>query len=194
MNPNQQANRDHDKIKDEIFLGDRTFDLLMIDMAGGYKEHRLEEFEIAQIYINTDLFVFCYDCNDHKTLLKLKQYYQEVGDLLTADTYTAKDAIKILMGCKSGETSTSSGSGNSSAGYSGAVVKRKVEDLDLVALKEQKVYFDMEFTCSTLRAKDDNNVKKTMEKIFSRIVDIQERRRQYRKKKNQRVVVLRFEG
>ena len=102
----------------------------------------------------------------------LKQYYQEVSDLLTADTFTAKDAIKILMGCKSGEKSTSSG--NSSSGQPGGAsyTKRKVEDRDLVALKEQKVYFDMEFTCSTLRAKDDNNVKKTMEKIFSRIVDI----------------------
>ena len=47
LNPNQQATREHDKIKDEIFLGDRTFDLLMIDMAGGYKEYRLEEFELA---------------------------------------------------------------------------------------------------------------------------------------------------
>ena len=52
----------------------------------------------------------------------------------------------------------------------------------------------MEFTSSAERAKEDNNIKKTMEKIFSRLIDIQERKRQYRKKKNQRVVELRFEG
>ena len=61
-------------------------------------------------------------------------------------------------------------------------------------MKKLKIVFDMEYSTSTLLAKDNFNVAVSMTKAIDRTVEIQERWRSYRKKKNQRIVELRKEG
>ena len=74
------------------------------------------------------------------------------------------------------------------------VEKREVESADIEQLKKLKIMFDMEFTTSTLLAKDDYNVFERMTKAIDRTINIQERWRQYRKKPKQRIVELRKDG
>ena len=114
-----------------------------------------------QTYANTDLFVFCYDHTDHTTLMKLKKYYEEVMDFFEMDKVTDQDAVTILMGCKVGEPSTGSktnfavGNQGSGGGSGEGASKRDVDQADIEQLKKLKIVFDMEYTTSTLLAKDD---------------------------------------
>ena len=71
---------------------------------------------------------------------------------------------------------------------------RAVTQDDKEQLKKLKIVFDMEYSTSTLLAKDNFNVAVSMTKAIDRTVEIQERWRSYRKKKNQRIVELRKEG
>ena len=137
--------------------------------------------------MNTDLFVFCYDHNNHYTFLNMKKYYDEVSDFLSMDVATKRDTVKILMACQYGEDRA-----KSTLAFKGNFLKegdkltiRTVNENDKAALKKQGVYFDMEFTCSTLLAKENFNVQATMDKkVLKRMIDTQEKRKQYRKKKS----------
>ena len=94
LNPSQQETRANEEIQDIIQINDSTYDLKIIDMAGGYQKHKLLQLAIdykleeMALYANTDLFVFCYDAKDVDTLRSLKKYYDEVSDLLNADPDT----------------------------------------------------------------------------------------------------------
>ena len=63
---------------------------------------------MIETYANTDLFVFCYDHTNQKTLSALKKYYEEVKDFLEMDEVTDRDAVKILVACKADEPASSS--------------------------------------------------------------------------------------
>ena len=52
-----------------------------------------------------------------------------------------------------------------------------VNSNDLAELRDKKIVFDFEFRCSTQLAKDDQNVRKTMETAFERALELQEKRR-----------------
>ena len=79
----------NEELKDQIPINDTAYYISIHDMAGGYTEYKLTKSqEDAELYINVDLFVYCYDSNDRLTLRNLKKYDDEVNDLLDADPVT----------------------------------------------------------------------------------------------------------